>query len=151
MENATKAILLGAGVVITLVLVSLGFLLLNRTTDGINDQMTAMEMQRQQALEQKFTKYDGLTVSGSDVRRALKEFEDDEIAVVVVTRIGGQREYYCEIDDSTNRITSTSASAYISETEEKTSNYYINPSGKFKATVLRDDNDTITGILFEQQ
>ncbi len=150
MENATKAILLGAGIVITLVLVSLGFLLLNGATGTVDTQLSDMESQKQQALEQKFTKYDGKTVNGSEVLNALQEFKDDEICIRVDTLRGNERDYYYTVDTNEN-ITGTSSNNPEETKVKLNNNYYVNPSGKFYAEVLRDQNDTITGILFEQQ
>lgn len=148
MENATKAILLGAGIVITLVLVSLGFLLLNGATGTVDTQLTDMESQKQQALEQKYTKYDGKTVNGSEVLNALKEFKDDEICLRVITN-KATTDYYYKLK-SDNALES-GGSDDLGPAKEKTENQYINPSAKFEAEVVRDSNDTITGIVFDQQ
>jgi len=149
MENATKAILLGAGIVITLVLVSLGFLLLNGATGTVDTQLTDMESQKQQALEQKFNKYDGKTVNGSEVLNALQEFKDSEICIRVITNRGGQVDYYYKLG-SGYELT-TGGVTDISQAKDKTNTNYINPSGKFEAEVVRDSNETITGIVFDQQ
>lgn len=148
MENATKAILLGAGIVITLVLVSLGFLLLNGATGTVDTQLTDMESQKQQALEQKYTKYDDKTVNGSEVLNALKEFKDDEICLRVITN-RGTTDYYYTL--GTNNVLGTGGTNDLGPTKEKTGDKYINPSAKFEAEVRRDANDTITGIVFDQQ
>lgn len=148
MENATKAILLGAGIVITLVLVSLGFLLLNGAIGGAEEQLTDMESQKQQLLEQKFTKYDGKTVNGSDVLNALKDFKDSEICIRIDTLRGNPTDYYVALDGNYN-ITSGSTGD-VDYTKDKAKNEYVNPSGKFEARVLRDQNNAISGIEFVQ-
>ncbi len=152
MENATKAILLGAGIVITLVLVSLGFLLLNGATGTVDTQLTDMESQKQQILEQKFTKYDGKTVNGSEVVNALQEFKDDEICVRVSTlRNNTVTSYYVFLDANSNISNTGSPVTNLDNAKDKSNDAYINPSGKFEAEVLRDENDLITGIAFDQQ
>lgn len=148
MENATKAILFGAAIVITLVLISLGFLLLRGATGTVNDQLSEIESQRQMALDQKFTKYDGKTVNGSEVLNALQDFRDDGICIRVETELS-TTEYHHQLNDE-NRLLEDDGVTDLSDTRDKTSDQYINPSGRFTATVLRDDNDTITGIEFIQ-
>lgn len=147
MENATKAILLGAGIVITLVLVSLGFFLLKGATGTVDAQLTEMESQKQLALEQKFTKYDNKTVNGSEVLNALQEFRDDEICIRIITNLS-TTDYYFKL--GTDDKLEAGGETDIGPTKVKTGNQYVNPSGKFKAEILRDNNDTITGIIFDQ-
>ncbi len=152
MENATKAILLGAGIVITLVLVSLGFLLLNGATGTVDTQLSDMESQKLQALEQKFTKYDGKTVNGSEVLNALQEFKDDEICIRIDTSSPATppTDYLVKLDTD-NSISSSGSTGSLSDVKDKSNDFYVNPSGKFEAEVLRDNNNTITGIEFVQK
>ncbi|HEX2945643.1 MAG TPA: hypothetical protein VHT96_06785 [Clostridia bacterium] len=153
MENATKAILFGAAIVITLVLVSLGFLLLNNATGSVNQQVSDMEQQKQEVLDQKYTKYDGKVVSGSEVLSALEEFKDDGISILVKTKrsTGVGTYYYWMLGTSDVITTSSGAIDTLDDAKDKTDTTYINPSGKFDAKVLTDTNKAITGISFTQQ
>lgn len=154
MENATKAILFGAGIVITLVLVSLGFILLRNATGTVDQQLSDMEQQKQQVLDQKYTKYDGKTVTGAEVRNALEEFKDAGIAIRILTlknkAAGGNGEYYF-YDLKADFTNDDTYDDDISDTKDKAEDNYVNPSGKFVGTILRDPNKSITGIQFTQQ
>ncbi|NLG02977.1 MAG: hypothetical protein GX567_03945 [Clostridia bacterium] len=149
MENATKAILFGAAIVITLVLVSLGFVLLNKATGSVDQQLSDMDQQQQKIMDQKYTKYDGITVTGAEVLNALESFKDGEIAIKVIT-IKTTSTYYYSLTSSGDLATTGAFSADYSKAKDKTDNNYINPSGKFEGAIIRDKNQTITGIQFTQ-
>lgn len=40
---------------------------------------------------------------------------------------------------------------YLSDAEDQSSALYINPSGKFQSSIVRDANNMIRGIIFKQQ
>jgi hypothetical protein len=40
---------------------------------------------------------------------------------------------------------------YLSYAEDQSSDLYINPSGKFQSSIVRDENNMIRGIIFKQQ
>jgi len=66
MENATKALLIAAAVLIAILIISLGLVIYNRASETVNNAGDLSEYEIQQHNE-KFTKYEGDNVSGSDV------------------------------------------------------------------------------------
>jgi len=66
MENATKALLIAAAVLIAILIISLGLVIYNRASETVNNAGDLSEYEVQQHNE-KFTKYEGSNVSASEV------------------------------------------------------------------------------------
>ena len=89
MENATKALLIAAAVLVAILIISLGLVVYNMASETIDGAGDLSEYQIQQYNE-KFTKYEGENKSGSDVNAMLKTVfnhnqaqEDDSTMVTV--------------------------------------------------------------------
>lgn len=70
MENAVKALLIAAAVLIAILIISLGLVVYNRASETVNSAGDLSEYEIQQHNE-KFIKYQGDNVSGSDVNAML--------------------------------------------------------------------------------
>lgn len=66
MENAVKALLIAAAVLIAILIISLGLVVYNKASETVNNAGDLSEYEIQQHNE-KFTKYEGENVSGADV------------------------------------------------------------------------------------
>ena len=66
MENAVKALLIAAAVLIAILIISLGLVVYNKASETVNSAGDLSEYEIQQHNE-KFTKYEGDNVSGSEV------------------------------------------------------------------------------------
>ena len=66
MENATKALLIAAAILIAIVLISLGVYVLNRGESTVKDAARNMDQTQIMAINSKFTSYEG-TIRGSQV------------------------------------------------------------------------------------
>lgn len=66
MENAVKALLIAAAVLIAILIISLGLVVYNKASETVNNAGDLSEYEIQQHNE-KFTKYQGDNVSGADV------------------------------------------------------------------------------------
>lgn len=71
MENATKALLIAAAVLIAILVISLGIVVYNKASEAVNTGGDLTEYQTQQ-FNEKFTKYAGESVTGSDVNAMLQ-------------------------------------------------------------------------------
>lgn len=70
MENATKALLIAAAVLIAILIISLGIIVYNKASEAVTGAGDLSEYQTQQ-FNEKFTKYQGDSVTGSDVNAML--------------------------------------------------------------------------------
>lgn len=143
MENSLKALILAAGISITCLVISLGFYTAREARNISAITTEKLSVLATQLQESDFTLYDGLEVTGSDVINFIKQhlcsYSETEISPIYV---------YVK--------TNLTDKAYINGSEldkirDYTHEQYINPLGKFKGTVARDENDVIQGVLFIAQ
>lgn len=155
MENATKAIIIAASVLITMAIVSLGFLVFNLAQNFGNKGLTEAEIKLIKLLEDKYTKYEDSTVSGFGVISAIEECQDssdEKVGVCVVTGVGGATNTNWYVFDASDIDHPTAASKKIEDAKNiDKPETYINPAGKFKASVQRDSRKKIASITFVQQ
>ena len=84
MENSLKGLMLAAGIIITCIIISLGFIL-----QGRREILPRRELQINQ-LQAEFTDasktmYDGTEVSGSEVLNVIRKFSDETMGILVQT------------------------------------------------------------------
>lgn len=71
MENASKALIIAGAILLAILLISMGMLVLNKATGILdNDQLDEAAVT---TFNQRFTKYEGDNVKGSNVRSLLSE------------------------------------------------------------------------------
>lgn len=96
MENATKALLIAAAVLIAILLISFGVYIINNTRDIITNNQGLDELEIDQ-FNQKFTQYEGTSVSGSKANSLLRAVfnhnmtQEDESRKVTVTVDGTEK------------------------------------------------------------
>jgi len=150
MENSLKAIIIGAGVVITLIVVSIGFLLMRSGQDTAQNAINQLGGINKEMSDSQYTNYDGLEVSGSEVVNVLNRFKDEYIGIQVITKKNTAGAWYINVVGSNGNITGA-ATSEIADTMDEKSNEYVNPNGSFKGSLVRDANGTITALIFTQQ
>jgi len=156
MENATKAIIIAASVLITMAIVSIGFAVFKVGQSWGILGKGEIEKTLIKALEEKYMQYDGLNVNGFVVLNVIKECEDsadeDKVGVCVVTGVGGTTHTNWYVFDASDIDHPTSASTKIEDARNiNKPETYINPAGKFLGKVEKDNNKKIAAITFVQQ
>lgn len=132
MENSLKGLILASGVVITCIIVSLGFFISreakNAANDGIN-QIFSMSSTTDVSKDI----YDGLHVSGSEVveliERSYNELSDGSLLITVIT--GKRSDTKKTVEFNSLAVDAASAKVYSGER-------YINPNGIFAGEVTTD-------------
>lgn len=90
MENATKALLIAAAVLVAILIISLGLVVYNMASETVDNAGNLDEYQIQQ-FNEKFKKYEGTSKSGSDVNALINTVfnhnlaQEDETTRVSVT------------------------------------------------------------------
>ena len=80
MENATKALLIAAAVLVTILVISLGLVIYNRASENVNSAGNLSEYQIQQ-FNEKFLRYNkGTDLKAKDINLMLKTVFDHNIA-----------------------------------------------------------------------
>ena len=79
MENATKALLIAAAVLVAILIISLGIGIFNMASEQVNNAGDLSEYEIQQ-FNEKFTQYEGTSVSASDVNAMIKAVFNHNLA-----------------------------------------------------------------------
>jgi len=148
MENSLKGLMLAAGTIITCVVISLGFIIAREAKDTASNGANQINMLNAEFAESDKTIYDGAKVSGSEVLNAIKKFEDSSMGVLVKTK-KAETYYVNKFDETSGELQGVADKSYRDALDAE-KNYYINPYDNFNGRIVRDANDVITGIIFEQ-
>lgn len=151
MNNGLKALLIAAGIIITCIVAGLAF---QNTREGKAQASSAFAqfnttMSEYQDLGKSM--YDGLLVSGAEVRRLIENcIESKEyVQIKVKTGDGTEQGYvYESMDEKTGKLGKESDTL---PSDEKGSDGYINSRAVFLGAITKDENGIIVQILFEQQ
>lgn len=90
MENATKALLIAAAVLVAIIIISLGVTIVSGARNQINKSSDALDDAEVEAFNSKFSSYEGGSVSGTRVKTLVKtayqqnQKEDDDSRKVVI-------------------------------------------------------------------
>lgn len=146
MDNSLKGLILAAGVVITCIVVGLGFYIsreAKNTSSGGISQITKMNSEYQDINK---TMYDGIKVSGREVVEAIEKYESEisEGSFSIVVYTGKKKESSGGIQFNTTQFP-------FQATKEKKNESYINPDGNFLGETVVDENGVVTKMTFIQQ
>lgn len=151
MNNGLKALLIAAGIIITCIVAGLAF---QNTREGKAQASSAFAqfnttMSEYQDLGKSM--YDGLLVSGAEVRRLIENSitSKEYVQIRVVTGDGTERGYVYEAYDKEKRKLSKESKELPSD--DKGSDGYINSRAVFLGSIGKDENGVIVQISFEQQ
>lgn len=157
MENSLKAIIIGAGVVITMAVVSIGFILMRSGQNTAMNTISRLERLNTELSESQYTIYDGMEVSGSEVVNTIRRFKDEYVGIKVLTNKNkaSDGKWYIHsvtlIKNNRGEIDPGGTVGNISELMNEESNEYVNPNGIFTGTVIRDENGRIVALVFTQK
>ena len=140
--------MLAAGVVITCIVIGLGFYIARESRDGVSTGVSQIGKLNAEFTESDKVMYDSLEVSGSEVINVVNKFKSEEMGIKVITK--KDTTYYINSLNPTDTELSKSSTASIKDAQKITNNSYINPNGRFMGEVLRDDNHAVIGIKFTQ-
>lgn len=149
MENSLKGLILAAGTVITCIIISLGFYIAREAKDTAASGAGQINKLNAEFSENEKTLYDGTEVSGSEVLNVIRRFQNEVCGIYVKTN-KSETFYGYAFDKTSGDLTGEVENTYkVARDEENVE--YINPSARFLGNVVRDINNTITGIEFIQQ
>lgn len=151
MNNGLKALLIAAGIIITCIVAGLAF---QNTREGKAQASSAFAqfnttMSEYQDLGKSM--YDGLLVSGAEVRRLIENCSaaKEYVQIKVITGDGAEKGYVYETFDPETLKLSKESKTFPSE--DKGSSGYINSKAVFLGRIVKDKNGIIVQIIFEQQ
>lgn len=159
-ENTGVGIRVAAGIFLTIMLITIVVIITISSQDAAKQGQTKMASITTQLSDTEFNTYNNTTLSGSQVLNAIRQYMNlDQFGLRVVT--GRQQKSSNNVGtfygntfvyegNNTGEIT-TDKFTDISQAENQKNVEYINPSGQFTSTIVRDKNNMIRGIVFIQQ
>lgn len=149
MENSLKGLMLAAGIIITCIIISLGFYIAREASDTASSGTGQINELQAEFADTSKTMYENTEVSGSEVINVIRKFSDEMIGIKVQTKKNTSY-YIYQFSDADGSLKQASSLDYKSAQNASAENY-INPTGRFLGAVVRDANGTITGLCFVQQ
>lgn len=165
MESAKRALLFAAGLFLTIALIVMFVVMFVSAQDASKTAQNSFSDIQTELSATQFTIYDNTNVSGSQVVNALRKFYmKDQFGVIVVTGKDKNKNnkegtlYTSENNYKEGFLNSlptdhkySSYKKSITDVTNESSDAYVNPSGKFKANIIYDDNNVVRLIKFEQK
>lgn len=138
-----SAILTAAGTMLLMSLIGIWMIASKQTNALSNTVIKNITETTKELSESEIEKFDGLCVNGNDVinfyKKHFYQFKSDESGPFTVTIING-----------------TGSNSYINgiwleEIRDMEDSRYVKPTSKYQGTVVRNENDIITEVIFEIQ
>ena len=133
MSNGLKGLTLAAGVVVTCLVISIGFFISREAGNVATQGMEQMGYYMEEMSQSGIRFYDGLTLSGNEVERTIKRFYG-QVGVWVYQKDGTV--FY--VDETTVDIGVAIQSMAL------------NPHGSFTGTVEYDEKGKVKWMIFRQ-
>ena len=165
MDNAQKAIMIGVGLFITIIVIAAVMLITGIGQDLLNSGTQKASSISENLQASLTSQYDGTKLSGSAVISAVKSNYKTEGMAIVVNNGKGNQNYgkvsASPAKNSSNgryEVTSTTTSNYtptkvglLSDTTSSGTDYYVSPSVQFTADLIyMSGSDAIVGLYFHK-
>lgn len=160
MNNASSALKVAAGIFLTIALITIVVLLFISAQEATKTAQNNFADIQTELSQAAFTVYDGTTISGSQVTNALRKYADkDQFGIQVITGKNKAGQWYgnqLNISQDLNNadygsvIGPEDKVGIINQTMSEKDNQYVNPSGKFKAIIVKDRSNVVRGLIFQQ-
>lgn len=147
-DGIVKYLLIGFTVLIVAGAISFGIYYLKQGKEAGNAAGKSISNVQAELSDADVNIYDGVTITGSEVINVAKKFEEESLAIKVITK--KSTAFYGYSLSGTNELQTSNVSS-ISKMQDLSSPLYVNPTGNFNGSLLKDANDVITGICFTQQ
>lgn len=152
MNNASSALKVAAGIFLTIALITIVVILFISAQEATKTAQNNFSDIQTELSQAAFTVYDGTTISGSQVTNALRKYKDkDQFGIMIKTGKNPGGQWYGNVLNSEGSIEHPdSRQGGIAQTLNEKSPEYVNPSGKFNASIVKDNSNVIRGIIFIQ-
>lgn len=152
MNNASSALKVAAGIFLTIALITIVVILFISAQEATKTAQNNFSDIQTELSQAAFTVYDGTTISGSQVTNALRKYKDkDQFGVFIATGKNKAGQWYGNVLEADGSILNPdSRQGNINLVMDEKSPEYVNPSGKFRATIVKDNSNVIRGIKFDQ-
>lgn len=143
LSDASKLLLFAAAIIITCMIVALGFRAADTAKEINNSAIIQMSQLNNDIQSADISMYDAAEIYGSEVvnfiKRTLGDYTEAETAPISV-----------KVTTTLSQNTYTNKSK-IFDIRDFTSSYYIKPTAVFIGEVLQNENKVIIGVAFTQK
>ena len=136
MDNSLKGLILAAGVIITCLVVGLGFYLSREAKNTSNNGASQISKMNSEYQDVDKSLYDGLNISGREVVKLIKKSSDEDFKITVKTKKNKNGALYAKAPES---FPTPGAEGYI------------NPNAQFIGEIKYDDNNVINELILTQE
>ena len=154
MDNAQKAIMIGVGLFITIIIIAAVMLITGMGQDLMNSSTNELANMTSQLEKSKLQQYDGTTISGAQALAVVKQYHGAANLVVYVQNSNTSSAFASavkttgEISNPTGVETVESSSVTpLNQFTTKTGSCYIVPTANYKADLIKV-GDAAVGIKF---
>lgn len=148
MDNILKLILIGSGVILTCVVVGVGFYISSESKYMSTSGMNQIGGMNEGFKDVGLAFYEEICISGAEVISIMKKYKEEPLFMRVKTKactsVYGVY-YNCNYSDNEFQ----EAGSYNAEIVSKED--YINTMEQFKCSIYKNDVDVIIGVVFVQQ
>lgn len=151
MDNAQKAIMIGVGLFITIIVIAAVMLITGIGQDLLNSGTQKASSISDNLQASLTSQYDGTTLTGSQVISAIKSNYKTEGLVIMVN---GKNYGMSVIKGSVDNVTGVeknenASSVQVGPLSDPSSDEYINPAKKYGASLIKiSGSDAVVGINF---
>lgn len=152
MDNAQKAIMIGVGLFITIIIISAVMLITSAGQDMINNSMNEVGSLSANLTSQLTAQYDGTVLTGSEVIAAVKSLYTKEGMAVCVVNGSTTSQYGENVINTTNntQTKNTSKTKIGSLTNASDQGTYVPATAKYNAELLKI-GDAVLGVKFTKK
>lgn len=157
-ENTGVGIRVAAGIFLTIMLITIVVIITISSQDAAKQGQMKMASITTQLSDTEFNTYNNTTLSGSQVLNAIRQYMNlEQFGISVKTGKQTTPIYYgnkLTLNSNSTLVTDVSAGkdgeGRLDYAEDQKKPEYINPSGQFKSSIVRDKNNMIRGVVFTQ-
>lgn len=161
MDNAQKAIMIGVGLFITIIVIAAVMLITGMGQDMLQSGQQQVSNISASLQAQLTSDFDGTTITGAQVITAVKRYyQDDTMIIKVQATSGGSMLDYGKVTGTLDGYNVTSVAANsspqkvgtLTNTSASNTANYVPNSAKYKANVIKiKGSNDVVGICFERQ
>lgn len=137
LSEAAKFLIIAATILIVCALVVVAFIVMKEGKSGANKSISQYNALTNQVSDINREKYDGLLVSGEEVRELITDVLSKGDIVVVYKTLNGK--------DAETTVTKETLEL------DRVKEQYINPTGLFMGQAVKDENGVFYKLLFTQR
>ncbi|WP_433946595.1 ABC transporter permease [Paenibacillus sp. SN-8-1] len=157
MNNASTALKVAAGIFLTIALITIVVILFISAQEATKTAQNNFSDIQTELAQASFTVYDDTSISGSQVVNAIRKYNGkDQFGIKVLTGKNQSGVWYgsslntADVTDGAYGSVTGKSTTDVSKSWDETDSNYVNPSGKFKAQVVKDSSNVVRGLIFIQ-